>query len=114
MGANAPRVWMYPSHFMLAPLSMTNVKYQLWRSIIPYTERLMDDLDYDEFSETCLMPFLFAKICILSLSLSFLFFCIFLHMVILNYDDCVRVWLVLQPIVLLTLLIYPVGLCLWP
>jgi len=95
---------------MLAPLSMTNAEYQLWRSIIPYTEQLMDDLDNDEFSETCLMPSISTEVCILSLSLSFLFFCIFL---ILNYDDWVRVRLVLLLAVLLTLLIYLVGLCLW-
>ena len=95
---------------MLAPLSMTDAEYQLWRSIIPYTEQLMDDLDYDEFSETCLMPSISAEVLILSLSLSFLFFCIFL---ILNYDDWVKVRLVLLLAVLLTLLIYLVGLCLW-
>jgi len=33
----------------------------------------MDDLDYAEFSETHLMPSFFAKVCILSFSLSFLF-----------------------------------------
>ena len=95
---------------MLAPLSMTDAEYQLWRSIIPYTEQFMDDLDYDEFSETCLMPSISAEVLILSLSLSFLFFCIFL---ILNYDDWVKVRLVLLLAVLLTLLIYLVGLCLW-
>ena len=84
---------------------MTDVEYQLQRSDIPYAERLVDDLDYDEFSETCLMPSLLAKVCILSFSLSFLFSCIFLHMVKLKCDAYVRVRLVLLPAVLLTLLV---------
>ena len=47
---------MDPPQFMLALLSMTNAKFQLWRNGIPYAGQLMDDLDYDEFSETHLMP----------------------------------------------------------
>ena len=65
----------------------------------------MDDLDYAEFSETHLMPSLFAKVCILSFSLSFSS-CIFLHMVILNCDDYVSVRLVLLVVVLLPLPVY--------
>lgn len=44
--------------------SMTDAKYQLWRNGIPYAGRLMDDLNYDKFSETRLMPSLIAKKCI--------------------------------------------------
>jgi len=57
---------MDPPQFMLASLFLTNAEYQLWRNGIPYTERLMDDLDYDEFSETHLMPSLIQEVCILS------------------------------------------------
>ena len=88
---------------------MTDTEYQLWRSDIPYAEQLVDDLDYDEFYETHLMPSLSTEVCILSFSLSFLFSCIFLHMVIVNCDDYVRVQLALLLVVLLTLLVY-----LWP
>ena len=45
---------------------MTDAEYQLWRSDIPYAEQLVDDLDYDEFYETHLMPSLSAEVCILS------------------------------------------------
>ena len=74
-----------------------------WHS---YVERLVEDLDYEEFSETHLMPSLSVKVCILSFSLSFLLPCIFLHMVINNCDDYVRVRLVLLPSILLALLTY--------
>ena len=71
---------------MLAPLSMTNAKYQQWkRSSIPYVERLVDDLDYNKFSETRLMPSFSVEVCI--------------HMVILKCDAYVRVQLVLLPAV---------------
>ena len=78
----------------------------MWRSDIPYAEWLMDDLDYVVFNETRLMPFLSTRVCILSFSLSFLFSCIFLHTVIVNCDDYVRVQLALLLVVLLTLLVY--------
>ena len=65
----------------------------------------MVDLDYTELNETHLMPSLSAKECILSFSLSFLFSCIFLHMLILNCDDYVRERLVLLRVALLTLLV---------
>jgi len=61
---------------MLAPLSMTDAEYQSWRNDIPYAKRLVDDLDYDEFSETRLMPFLIAEVCTLSLYFPFFFSCI--------------------------------------
>ena len=73
---------------------MTNPEYQLWRSGIPDADRLVDDIDYAEFSETRLMPSLSAEVCIPSFSLSFLFSCIFLHMVTLKCDTYVRVRLV--------------------
>lgn len=69
----------------------------------------MDDLDYNVYNETRLIFLSIpktVKIFILSFSLSFLFSFIFLHMVILDGDDCVKVWLVLLLVVLLTLLIY--------
>ena len=66
---------MDPPKLMLAPLSMTDAEYQLWRSSIPYADQLMDDLDHAEFSKNHLMPSLSAGVCILSFSLSFLFFC---------------------------------------
>ena len=48
---------------MLAPLSITDVEYQLWRNGIPYVERLMDEMDYDEFSKTHVMPSLSTEVC---------------------------------------------------
>ena len=36
---------MDPPPFMLATLSMTDAKYQLWRNDIPYAKRLVGDLD---------------------------------------------------------------------
>ena len=51
---------------MLAPLSMTDTEYQLWRNDTPYVEWLVDEMGYDEFSETCLMPSLISKVCVLS------------------------------------------------
>ena len=66
----------------------------------------MDDLDYVEFSETRLLPSFSTEVCIVSFSLSFIFSHIFLHMVILNCDDYVKVRLVLLVVVLLPLLVY--------
>ena len=51
--------------FMLALLSMTNVKYHLWRSGIPYTQWVSDELDYEEFNNTWLMPSFTPAICVL-------------------------------------------------
>ena len=89
--------------FILALLSMIDAKYQPWRNGIPYVERPVDDMDNGEFSETYLMPFLSTKVSILSFSLSF---SPSLHLVILNCDHYVKVWLALLQVVLLTLLIY--------
>ena len=43
--ADTPQVLMDPPLFMLATLSMTDAKYQLWRNDIPYAKRLVGDLD---------------------------------------------------------------------
>ena len=56
VGEDVPQVPMDPPVFMLAPLSMTDVEYQLWRSGIPYTQWVSDELDYEEFNDTRLMP----------------------------------------------------------
>jgi len=66
--ANTPQILMDPPLFMLAPLSMTDAEYQLWRNGIPYSKQLMGDLDYKEFSKTRLMPSFPIGVCILSLS----------------------------------------------
>ena len=92
---------------MFAPLSIIDVEYQLWRSGIPYADRLVDDINYTEFSKTRLMPSLSAEVCILSFSLSFLFSCIFLHMVILKCDTYVRVRLVCRHYILYPLQLGP-------
>ena len=42
---------------MLAPLSMKDAEYQLWRNGIPYAKRVTNELDYDKFNNTRLMPF---------------------------------------------------------
>ena len=67
-GVKMPQVPMDPPLFMLALLSMTDAEYLMWRSGIPYVERLTGDLDYGKFSETCLMPSFPIGVCILSLS----------------------------------------------
>ncbi|KAK9997949.1 hypothetical protein SO802_017552 [Lithocarpus litseifolius] len=75
---------------MLAPFSMTDAEYQLGRNGIPYVGCLVDDMDYNEFNETCFMPFLIAEVCILSLYSLLSSFLVFLHMVTLKYDAYVR------------------------
>ena len=67
----------------------------------------MDELDYDEFSETCLMPSLSSVVCALA---SFIFFepFIILHsctLMIFKWNTCVRLALLL--VLLLTLLVCP-------
>ena len=47
---------MDPFEFMLSPHSMTNSKYNLWGSGVPYAEWLLEGLDYEEFNITRLMP----------------------------------------------------------
>ena len=72
MGEDAPQVPIDPLEFILAPLSMTDAKYQLWRSGILYTQRVSKERDYDEFNNTRLMPSLTPTVYSLSLSLSHL------------------------------------------
>ncbi|KAL0004867.1 hypothetical protein SO802_012428 [Lithocarpus litseifolius] len=60
VGEDVPRVSMDPPQFILAPLSITDAEYQ--RNGIPYAGRLVDDLYYDEFNETCLMPSLIQEV----------------------------------------------------
>ena len=82
MGEDAPQVPIDPLKFILAPLSMTDAKYQLWRSSILYTQRVSKERDYDEFNNTRLMPSLTPTVYSLSLSLSFsftIFICIASH-----------------------------------
>ena len=42
--------------FMLTPRSMMNVEYDQWGLGIPFTNRVTNELDYDKFSGTRLMP----------------------------------------------------------
>ena len=107
VGANAPRVLLDLPQFMFAPLSMTNAEQHLWRSGIPDADRLVDDIDFAEFSETRLMPSLSAEVCIPSFSLSFLFSCIFLHMVTLKCDTYIRVRLICRHCILYPLQLGP-------
>ena len=58
-----------------------DVKYQLWRSGIPYTQWVSNELDYEEFNDTHLMPSLTLAVCVLP-SHSFLFF-----LCITSYND---------------------------
>ena len=52
--------------FMLAPHSITNMEYDLWGPGIPFTNRVTNELDYDKFSGTRLMPSLIAMVCVLA------------------------------------------------
>ena len=75
VGEDAPQIPMDPLMFMLAPLSMTEAEYQLWRNGISYAERVTNEMDNDEFNDTRHMPlsllwyvfFLFSFICIFPL-----------------------------------------------
>ena len=80
MGEDALWVLQDAPQFMLALLSMTNAEYQLWRAGIPYAKRLMDEMGYDEFSETRLMSFLIHKVCIIFYPFPFILLsCTFAH-----------------------------------
>ena len=68
---DVPQVSMDPLVFMLAPCSMTNAEYDLWGLGIPFTERVIVELDYDKFNGTHLRPSLIALVCVLD-SLVFL------------------------------------------
>ena len=54
--------------FMLTPRSMMNVEYDQWGLGIPFTNRVTNELDYDKFSGTRLMPPppLIAAVCLLA------------------------------------------------
>ena len=60
---------------MLALLSISDAEYHLWRRRIPYVKRLTDDMEYDEFSETHLMPSLIHEVCIFSSQFPFILLC---------------------------------------
>jgi len=62
---------------MLALHSMTNAKYNLWGSGVPYARRLLKGLDYEEFNITCLMASLTAQVYAQLLLLLFLSFTLF-------------------------------------
>ncbi|KAL0004883.1 hypothetical protein SO802_012444 [Lithocarpus litseifolius] len=47
---------MDQSKFMLAPLSMIDAKYTLWRLGVAYVNQLREEFDYVKFNRTCLMP----------------------------------------------------------
>jgi len=42
---------MDPLVFILAPSSMMDAEYNQWKLGIPFTDRVIDKLDYNEFSE---------------------------------------------------------------
>ena len=73
MGKDDPQIPIDPLEFMLAPRSMTDAEYNSWRSGIPYAEWLLNGLDYEEFSITCLIPSLTIQVYAQSLLLLFLF-----------------------------------------
>ena len=92
--------------FMLAPLSMTNIEYQLWRNDIPYAQQVIDELDYEEFNDTRLMPSLAPAVCAFPLLIHFHFFSFALpHMMMFKWDTYIRLALLL--VLLLTLPTYP-------
>ena len=70
-GEDAPRVPMDLLVFILAPCSMTDTEYDLWRLGIPFTNQIIDELDYDKFSGTHLMPSLTILVCVLAPLISF-------------------------------------------
>ena len=55
VGRDDPQIPMDPLEFVLAPHSMTDAKYNSWRSDVPYIGQLLEGLDYEEFNITCLM-----------------------------------------------------------
>ena len=62
---------MDPLVFMLAPRSMTDMEYIQWRLGIPFTDQVMDESDYEEFSRTRLMPSFTILVCFLLLLFTF-------------------------------------------
>ena len=88
MGRDDPQIPMDPLEFMLTLHSMTNVEYNLWRSGVPYTRRLLEGLDYEEFNITRLMPSLTTQVYAQSLIL--LLFSFSLFVMTSNMDICNR------------------------
>ena len=62
-----------PPEFMLTPLSMMDVEYDLWRQGIPFAGRVTDELDCKEFNDTRLMPSLTAVVCVIPFLIFFSF-----------------------------------------
>ena len=58
-----PQVPMDPPEFMLTLLSMTDTKYAMWSPGVAYINQFREELDYEEFNYTCLMPSLTVKVC---------------------------------------------------
>ena len=73
MGRDDPQIPIDPTEFMLAPYSMTDAEYNSCESGVPYVERILEELDYEEFSLPCLMPSLTVQVYAQSLLLLFLF-----------------------------------------
>ena len=71
VGEDTPQVPADPLVFMLAPLSMTDTEYNQWELDIPFTDRVIDESDYKEFSGTCLMPSLTVLVYVLDSLISF-------------------------------------------
>ena len=69
---------------MLASLSMTDAKYELWRNGFPYARRRLGNLDYDEFSEAHLMALFLIGYVLFLFPFSFLFSLYLLYVMILN------------------------------
>ena len=68
---DVPRVPIDPLVFMLAPHSTMNAEYELWRPGIPFIDQVIDELDYDKFSRTHLMPSFIVSVCVLTLLIFF-------------------------------------------
>ena len=72
-----PQIPMNLPEFMLTPHSMTDAECNSWGSGVSYAERLLEELDYEEFNITRLMPSLtfqvYAQTLVLLLSLFSLF-----------------------------------------
>ena len=66
-----PQFPMDPLVFMLAPRSMMDAEYNQWGSGIPFTDQVIDELDYEEFSGTRLMPSLTVLVYVLDSLISF-------------------------------------------
>ena len=56
MGRDDPQILMDAPEFMLGPHSMIDDEYNSWGSGVSYAERLLEELDYEEFNITLLMP----------------------------------------------------------